>query len=1073
MEKLGRNSLLNTRSFGLRAMAASLLFGLVVSGTAFAQSLPITGTVTTTGGAPLPGVTVRVQGTDTRAMTDASGKYRLSAPSDAVLTFSFVGQRPVQTTIAGRSVIDVSMAQVPYLEEVVVTAYTEQRRGDITGAVSSVNIAAAQKQSGASVLQRLDAAVPGVTVAASGSPGSRSTVRIRGISSFQNNDPLYVIDGTPVQESYLNFLNPNDITSVQVLKDASASSIYGSRASNGVIVIETTKRGIQGSPQTTLRFRSGVANPVKGYDDILLTNSLDYFKVIRASYQNAGLKTPTNIYGDSLAPSVPQYIYAQGAAVDKWGRPINVNPASYSYPNSLIMPGSPGTNWWKEVFGSAPVGDYNLSVNGGSDANAYQVSGNYFHQGGTAKFNDFKRGSVRANTQFNRGKLNFGENVALAYDRHYGGMPDDPGGYAEDGILGKDILMQPVIPVFDINGNFAGGKAATLGNQVNPVKWATLHQNDVNKNLNVFGNTYAGLDLTQALSLKTRLGFSVGQNSFAGYTPPNPEVAEATFANGINENNNQFLDWTWSNTARFVKALGSHNFDFLLGQEANQSSNRYLAASIGNLLNTSIDSRYIQDALGDPKTKDVSSTGGKAALLSVFGKADYNYSDKYVASFTVRRDGSSRLAPGHQWGTFPAFGLGWRLTNEPFFRPNRFVSDVMLRYGVGVTGNQLIPSGRIVAQFGGDRGETFYDVTGSGNSVAAGFRQTSLGNPDLKWEESRSTNIGSDMVLFNGAINFVIDVYRRNTNNLLFDPALPATAGLAAPPIVNIGKMRNTGFDFSVGHQATSWNVTFNGSHYTNKIIAINGAQDFFYGPISTRFGNQVINKVGSPVGAFYGYVFDGFFRDAADVTAHATQDGAAPGRIKFRDVNKDGKIDLNDRTVIGSPHPKFTAGLDLGARRGNFDASATIFGSYGNKIFENQMEFYVFREFETNVRSDLLQNSWTPQNLNAKYPRLDALDKYSSTISSFYVKDGSYTRLRNVQLGYTLPSEARYLPGARVYLQGDNLFTRTNYDGLDPSLPAANITGSAGDVRDQYRGVDRGSYPSNKIFSVGIVTSF
>ncbi|MDB4871081.1 MAG: TonB-dependent outer membrane protein SusC/RagA, partial [Gemmatimonadales bacterium] len=241
MEKLGRNSLLNTRSFGLRAMAASVLFGLVVSGTAFAQSLPVTGTVTTTGGAPLPGVTVRVQGTDTRAMTDASGKYRLSAPADAILTFSFVGQRPVQTTIAGRSVIDVSMAQVPYLEEVVVTAYTEQRRGDITGAVSSVNIAAAQKQTSASVLQRLDAAVPGVTVAASGSPGSRSTVRIRGISSFQNNDPLYVIDGTPVEESYLNFLNPNDITSVQVLKDASASSIYGARASNGVIVIETTK----------------------------------------------------------------------------------------------------------------------------------------------------------------------------------------------------------------------------------------------------------------------------------------------------------------------------------------------------------------------------------------------------------------------------------------------------------------------------------------------------------------------------------------------------------------------------------------------------------------------------------------------------------------------------------------------------------------------------------------------------------------------------------------------------------------------------------------------------------------
>jgi TonB-linked SusC/RagA family outer membrane protein len=1055
----------------------SLLFALVLSGTAFGQNIVVTGTVTSTGGAPLQGVTVRVQGTDTRATTDASGKYRISAPGDAVLNFSVLGQRPVQTTVAGRSSIDVTMANITYLEQVLVTAYTEQRRGDITGAISSVDIAQEQKQTGASVLQRLDVAVPGVTVVSSGSPGSRSTVRIRGISSFQNNDPLYVIDGTPVEESYLNFLNPNDITSVQVLKDASASSIYGSRASNGVIVIETTKKGIQGPPQVTLRVRSGVASPVKGYNDILLTNALDYFKVVRASYQNAGIKTPTNIYGDSLNPSVPQYIYAAPSTrpavggLDQYGRPINVNTAAYSYPNALIMPGSAGTDWWGSVFGTAPVGDYNLDVNGGSDANAYRVSFNYFHQGGTAIYNDFKRGSIRANTQFSHGMLNFGENVALSYERHYGGLPDDPGGYAEDGILGKNILMQPVIPIYDINGNFAGGKATGLGNQGNPVKYAFEHKDDIQKNLNIFGNTFAGLDLTPAISLKTRLGFNTGQNAFAGFSPPSPEVAEATFSNQINENTTQFLDWTWSNTARFVKALGSHNFDFLVGQEANQATNHNIAGSLQNLVNTGIDSRYIQNALGGKK--DVSSTGGKSALLSLFGKADYNYAEKYVASFTVRRDGSSRLAPGHQWGTFPAFGLGWRLTNEPFFSGNKYFSDVMLRYGVGVTGNQLIPPGRIVAQFGGDLGETYYDVTGSGNNIATGYRQTSIGNPNLKWEENKSTNVGADMVLFNGAINLVVDVYRRNTNNLLFDPALPATAGLSDPPILNVGKMRNTGIDFSVGHQAAFWNVTLNGSHYHNEIVSIDGFQTFFYGPISTRFGNQVINEIGHPIGSFYGFVADGLFRDAADVAAHAKQDGAAPGRIKFRDVNGDGVIDNNDRTIIGSPHPKFTAGLDLGARRGNFDVSATVYGTYGNKIFENEMEFYVFREFETNVRKDLLENSWTPTNLNAKYPRLDVSDGASSAISSFYVKDGSYTRLRNMQVGYTLPSSAKYLPGARVYLQGDNLFTKTNYDGLDPALPAANTFGPAGDVRDQYRGVDRGSYPSNRVFSVGVVTSF
>ncbi|MDQ6871513.1 MAG: SusC/RagA family TonB-linked outer membrane protein [Gemmatimonadota bacterium] len=1076
MERVRGANLLNRRPRWLYAAGLSVLFTLAFSGRALSQDLSVSGTVTSTAGAPLSGVTVRVQGTDTRTVTNANGRYFVKAPADAILTFSFVGQRPVQTTVAGRTTVDVTMAQIPYLEEVVVTAYTEQRRGDITGAVSSVNIEAAQKQTGASMLQRLDVAVPGVTVASNGSPGSRSTVRIRGISSFQNNDPLYVIDGTPVEESYLNFLNPDDITSVQVLKDASAASIYGSRASNGVIVIETNKRGVQGAPQTTLRVRTGVTSPVRGYNDILLTNSLDYAAVVKASYLNAGLKVPTNIFGDPNNPTVPAYIYAApgtATATDAFGRPTAVDASKYAFPNTLIMPGSAGTDWWGAVFGHGQVQDYNLDVNGGSDANAYRVSFNYFNQGGTAIFNDFKRGSVRANTQFNRGKLNFGENVALSVERHYGGMPDDPGGYAEDGILGKNILMQPVIPIFDIAGNYAGGKSNTLGNQVNPVKFAFTHKDDIGKNLNLFGNVFGGLDLTQALSLRTKLGFSTGLNSFAGYSPPNPEVAEATFSNGINENNNQFLDWTWSNTGRFVKALGSHNFDVLLGQEVNQTQSRYISASIGNLLNTSLDSRYIQDALGDATTKNVFSTGGKAALLSVFGKADYNFADKYIATFTVRRDGSSRLAPGHQWGTFPAFGLGWHVSNERFLSGNKYLSDVMLRFGAGRTGNQLIPSGRIVALFGGDRGETYYDVTGSGNTIAAGFRQTSLGNPNLQWEENRSQNLGADMVLFEGMLNVVLDVYRRNTNNLLFDPRLPATAGYAAPPIVNVGKMRNTGFDVSVGHQGSWWNATLNGSHYNNTIVSINGDQTFFYGPISTRFGNQVINQVGSPIGAFYGYIADGFFTDAADVAAHAKQDGAAPGRIKFRDINGDGKIDLTDRTIIGSPHPKFTAGLDLGAHRGNWDATATFFGSYGNKIFENQMEFYVFREFETNVKADLLANSWTPTNLNAKYPRIDVNDTFSRALSSFYVKDGTYTRLRNLQIGYTLPSTAGYLPGARVYVQGDNLFTITSYEGLDPSLPAANVSGAAGDVRDQYRGVDRGSYPSNRIFSVGIVTSF
>jgi TonB-dependent SusC/RagA subfamily outer membrane receptor len=608
----------------LRVVGVALLFLVALSSTASAQQISVSGTVTSAEGTPLPGVTVRVVGSDTRSVTSQDGRYFINAPATGVLTFAVVGRSPVQTSISGRTTIDVTMAKVAYLEEVVVTSYTEQRRADITGAVASVNVDAVNRQSTASVLQKLDAAVPGVTVNSSGSPGSRSTVRIRGISSFQNNDPLYIVDGTPVEDTYVNWLNPDDITSIQVLKDASASSIFGSRASTGVIVIETTKKGLMGPPRTNVRLRTGISQPTRGYDDFLITNSLDYFQVIKQSYLNAGLAVPTNIYGDANNPSVPAYIWPNNcgpldtAGVATPGACSNVNPATYSYPNSLVMRGSPGTNWWKEVFGTGNLTDANLDVSGGSPDNTYGVSFNYFNQAGTAIYNDYKRGSVRVNTEFRRSKLSFGENLALGIERGTGGRADD--GFGEDGILGKNILMQPVVPVRDIAGNFASGKAVTLGNNDNPVKYAYERRDNISKNNRVFGNVFAGYAVLPALSVRTRFGFNVGQNSFTGFTPITPENSEPTFTNGINENTRQFTDWTWSNTATYAFTYAQNTINFLVGQEANANSNRYIEASMANLLNTAIDSRYVQDALGDASTKNVLSTVGKSTLLSFLGK---------------------------------------------------------------------------------------------------------------------------------------------------------------------------------------------------------------------------------------------------------------------------------------------------------------------------------------------------------------------------------------------------------------------------------------------------------------------
>jgi TonB-linked SusC/RagA family outer membrane protein len=1101
----------------VRGAAVSVLFVLSIWGTALAQGAPISGTVTSSStGERLWGVTVTVKGTGTQTTTDQQGRYALVAPSEAVLTFALIGYRRTEQPIGERTTIDVALDPSPtILQEVVVTGYTTQRRADITGAVSSANLESINRQTSVSVLKRLDGRVPGVTVDASGSPGSRSTVRIRGFSSFHDNDPLYIIDGTPVEDSYINWLNPNDIGEIQVLKDASAASIYGSRASNGVVIIETRK-GRPGGRQARLDVRTGVASPVRGYDDFVMTDALQYYQVIKRSFQNAGRQIPLDvmaIYGDTLNPSVGAYTYVHPSAidsVDRWGRPVRVNEAMYAYPNTLIMPASRGTNWWDAVFGSAPFSDANLSVSGGGADNAYSVSFNYLNQDGTAAYNRFERGTVRINTAFNIGKLTLGENIALAREQSYGGIDDNDLG--EDNVVGKNVLMQPVVPVYDIRGNFASGKFGGGGNNSNPLKYAWARQFDRNTSDRALGSVFAALEVRPDVTLRSRFSFDLGQTAFRGFEPTTFEDSEAQTVNSINENGSRSTSWTFTNTANYVRAAAPHNLSVLVGQEAISSTSRFMEGSIANLLNEDPANRYIDDALGSAATKNVRSEGTFDRLLSFFGKADYNYAEKYYVSATLRRDGSSKFGITNQWGTFPGFSLGWRPSRESFFPQTGFFSNVMLRFGWGITGNQRIPGGRVGPRFGGARNDTFYDIGGTGTTIVPGFRQTALGNPDMKWETNRSVNVGLDLEFLEGRGNFTLDVYERITgategHGLLFDPRPPGAAGVADGAIQNFGKMSNRGFDFAVSYSGTAgagkvWSVAFNGAHYRNKILRIAEGVDAFVGPGGaqvTRIGNPILNQVGHPVGSFYGKVANGYFPTVADAAAHRTdslgmcatppcQNGAEVGRIRHADLNGDGRITADDRTIIGSPHPDFTAGLDLGFRWGAWDFSATVFGSFGADIYDAQKDFYVFRDFSTNVVKDRLTDSFciagdegctNPGNQNAKYPRLNQSDNTSGEISSYFVESGSYVRLRTLQVGWTVPANLiRWLPGARVYLQAENLFTITGYPGLDPSLPAREFdegtTGTAsGDVRDQFRGVDVGTYPSSRTFTVGISTTF
>src|SRR3989441_6369575 len=495
------------------------LLATVLCGTAVAQDLQVSGTVTTTTGAPLKGVTVQVRGTDNKTVTGDDGKYSLTAPGNGVLLYNIIGYRGTARTIAGRPAIDVALEPVvAVLDPVIVTGYMTQRRADVTGAVASVDLSSANKQTSTSVLQRIDGRVSGVTVDASGSPGSRTTVRIRGVTSFQNNDPLYIVDGTPVQDTYLNWLNPNEIGSVQVLKDASAASIYGSRASNGVVIIET-KRGRAGQHNMTLDVRTGVSSPVRGYDAFLIQNPLDYFQVVKTSYLNAGLNVPTNIYGNDSAgnnPRIPDYIWPNSCKPNPCTN-ADVNLSSYNWPTTLIIPGSPGTNWWKAVFGTGQFRDANLAISGAGEDNSYLMSFNFLDQEGTAAFNRLQRGGLRLNTSFNVNKMTVGENFALARQRSYGGLDDNALG--ENNIIGKNIFQQPVVPVYDIAGNYASGKATGLGNTTNPLKIASFAQHNIATNDRVFGNVFGSIDAGHALSLKTKFGFNLSQGSYHGYTP--------------------------------------------------------------------------------------------------------------------------------------------------------------------------------------------------------------------------------------------------------------------------------------------------------------------------------------------------------------------------------------------------------------------------------------------------------------------------------------------------------------------------------------------------------------------------
>lgn len=1062
-----------------KPICLTLLFLLSCTAGIVAQSMTIKGTVTDEKGGTLIGVSILVEGTTTGTITDLDGTYELKANKGASLLFSYTGYAMQTIVVGDNSAINVVLQpDVALLDEIVVTGYSTQRKRDITGAVSSVDAEELNQVVATSFIQKLEGRAAGVTVATSGEPGEGAVVRIRGISSFQNNDPLYVIDGVPVEDSYSTGFNPNDIESIQVLKDASAASIYGARANNGVVIV-TTKKGKAGKTNVTYSAYVGVQSPINKLD-YLITDPLDYSNYVWTKHENAGkVVDATNPYG--LGRGVlPNYSFPAGNTA---------NEAAYSFPDNIIVRANKeGTNWFDQVFDQSVVTEHNIGVSGGNENGKYYFSGSYIDNKGTMLHNYFKRYTLRANTEFNAGRFTFGENVSISRINSVGQDGISGGNQDEQGIMTWLTLMNPLTPIYDVGGNYAGDKAPGMSNGSNPLAQLDRNQNNEGTFYRILGNVYADLKIFEGLKARTSLGVDFYQNYTGGFNYPTFENREFNASNGWNENWGTGTTLTWTNTLSYNTTFAdNHALQVLVGYEAIQGKYRNIGGSLANYFTDNINAWYLQTGLADPGSRVVFSNGSQSALASAFAKVDYTFADKYLLSATIRRDGSSNFG-NEKYGVFPAFSLGWRASEEGFLKDIDWLSDLKLRFGWGITGNQRVPGGNAFDRFGGGPSSTFYDINGANTSIVTGYALTNRGNPNTKWEENISTNAGFDLSLFNNKVNLVVDVYNRTIDGLLFPAANPGTAGTAAPAFVNIGKMTNKGIDLGLDYKnrinrdlSIDLGVTF--SQYRNEIVAIDGSStSFFPSGFDSRIGILNINKLGSSISSFYGYTADGLFRTQAEVDAHATQDGASLGRIRFKDIDgfdadgkltgiPDGIINDADKGVIGSPHPDFIAGLTLGFTYKNFDFSAFLFSSVGNEIFNYNKIFDVFGLFNSNVRQEVLTESFSATNPNGTIPMLDVDDTFSQQPSSFYVEDASYVRLKTLQIGYTFPKMGKTFSSLRVYVQGQNLFTLTGYSGLDPA--PSNFGVQDGINGDQWNGFDFGNYPANKIFMLGVNAAF
>lgn len=1033
----------------------------------YAQNIQIKGTVVSgTDNEPLPGVNVVVKGnTSTGTITDFNGTFTLSAPADAILSISYIGFKSQEIAVKGHKDIKIVLQEdSETLDEVVVVGYGVQKKSVVTASIAKVSADDLASTAPVRMDNALKGLASGVTVtSSSGQPGAAAQIRVRGVGTIRTEngaaDPLYIVDGMPL-EGGLDYLNPNDIASIEVLKDAASGAVYGARAANGVILV-TTKTGKIGKTKVTYDFSYGWQSAWKKRD---VLNASEYALMINEGAINAG-----------IAP--------------KFSDP-------YSY--------GQGTNWQDEVFNNnAPMMNHQVSVSGASEKVNYLFSLGFYTQdgivGGNFDRSNYERLTLRSNTQYTlfdeskeRNWLNSLKVTSnLSYARIKSTNFDDNSTWGTP--LGSALALSPILNVYDeteeaIKAQFdkygttaeytpvydpRNGKLFSIpgefGEMSNPIAKLSL-PGDKHWSHKFVANFSAELQLWDNLKFKTSYGADL---SFWGYDSYRPlyylRSGESSTQSSAYSRKEDGTVWQLENVLMYDKSIDKHSFSVLLGQSAKKSSGSYLYGSRNNITNYS--RPYIDASTGLAANADRDAAGAPsvdATLASIFARASYNYDERYMLQVTVRRDGSSRFGPNNHYAVFPSFSLGWNLTNEKFMnkRPN-WLTTTKIRLSWGKNGNENIGNFKYTVLTSPGNNAIF----GSSENVINGVKASGLANPDLKWEESEQLDFGLDFGFFNNALTFTADYYKKKTNGILMEMNIPFYVG-EAKPIGNVGKMENSGIELEAAYKfrVSDWNfrVSANASYLKNKLIEYGNESG--WENLDSFQGTGDISRAenGKPFPFFYGYKTAGIFQNTDEVKAYKNDKGellqptAVPGDVRFVDVDGNGIIDANDRTDIGKGMPDWTFGFNLGVSWKNFDLNMMWQGTAGNDIYDATRR----TDIATSNLPSWMLNRWTGEGTSNRIPRFVQGDNVNWQSSDLYVYDGSYLRLKNIQLGYTLPAaltQKVFISSLRFYVAAENLFTFTKYHGFDPEISSGGTS----------LGIDYGVYPQARVWTIGASLSF